>query len=76
MRKDPLKPAIDTTGLTRKQRRALERELKKQKKKKKDAEGLEFWARDFEPIEIRIDSCTGFPHHKGKTTGAEAHPIT
>ena len=64
--KNTAKPAIDTTGMSRQERRAAERAAAK----KKDAQESGYSARDFEPrFEIIFNSCTGFPHHKGKSKG-------
>jgi hypothetical protein len=62
--------SIDTTGMSRQQRRAAERAAAK----KKDAKGSGYSAKDFEPVfELRVNSCTGFPHHYGKTKGKEPY---
>lgn len=63
--KDKEKPVIDTTGMSRQERRALERELAKQNKKKDAADN--FFDIPLKgkrkPPEIRIYGCDGFKHY-------------
>lgn len=69
MYRDREQAVVDTTGMSRQERRALEREMAKQNKKK-DA------TQDFfdvsvtgeqKPIDLLVNTCTGFKHY-GKIT--------
>jgi hypothetical protein len=68
--RDKEKPAIDTTGMSRQERRAAERAAAKKKDAKSDLLDLVVNGTP-KPVDLRVDTCDGFKHY-GKITGKKS----